>query len=554
MTPTMSRRKFVRIGSLGLMATAFGIRVDSRFDVIIRNGLVLDGTGKDSRQADVGIKGEKISALGNLGRSTARRIIDATGLVVAPGFIDIHTHTDVELLANPRGESKILQGVTTEVSGNCGWSPFPLTSKDRQKLSQRWLQEYGVKADWNNLQGFYRRLESARTSLNYATFTGHGALRSAVVGKNDVAPTSRQMEEMKRLLARSMEMGSLGLSTGLEYAPGSYAKTEELIELARIVSHYDGVYATHMRNEDDAVEEAIQEALRICREADVSTQISHLKVANEDNWPKLDNVLEMIQKASSSLPVKADRYPYVAWGTGLTTFIPLWARQGETEQVVSRLKDPELSPRITGYAQSRAKRIGGWDKVMISFCASEEGKRYQGKTILTCAQQAGKEPVDFAIDLLISEKTRVSVVGFAMNEENLHKVLKAPFTMIGSDGNAIAPYGKVGRGNPHPRFYGTFPRVLGKYCRDEKVMDLAEAVRKMTAMPAEKLGLKDRGTLEKGKVADITIFNPETVIDRATFTDPHRYAKGIDYVLVNGKVTVEKGNHTGASAGRILRA
>ncbi|MEE9166523.1 MAG: D-aminoacylase [Candidatus Neomarinimicrobiota bacterium] len=543
----------MKIGSLGLAGTALGIKINSPFDTIIRNGTVIDGSGKDSRPVDVGIKGDTITALGDLEGAGADRVIDAAGLVVAPGFIDIHTHTDVELLANPLGESKIRQGVTTEVSGNCGSSPFPLDEDDRTELDKRWRNRFGTNVSWHDLEGFFTRLELSEPSINYATFTGHGSLRGAVVGKNDVPASPEQLAEMKRLLAQTMEVGSLGLATGLEYTPGSYAGTEELIELAKVAAAYDGVYATHMRNEDDTVKDAIQEALRICRRAEVSTQISHLKVANQGNWHKIDSVLELIYKTRETLPVEVDRYPYVAWGTGLTTFLPLESRQGETEQVLERLNDPEHSPRIRTFAESRALRIGGWDKVMISYCASEQGKKYQGKTILSCAEEAGQEPVDFAIGLLLSEKNQVGIVGFAMSEENLEKVLASPFTMIGSDGNAIAPYGKLAAGNPHPRFYGTFPRVLGKYSRDEQIIGLEAAVHKMTGMPAAKLGLADRGILMKKKVADITVFDPKTVIDRATFENPHQYPVGIEYVFVNGKLTIEKGKHTGARRGRILR-
>ncbi len=554
MASNIARRDFIKTGSMAAMGLLVGCSVRNRFDMIIQGGMVYDGSGSGGIKADIGITRNKIIAIADLSNASADLIIDASGMAVSPGFIDIHTHTDTGLLVNPTGDSKILQGVTTEVSGNCGYSPFPLNETDFLEFDNNLFEELGIHAAWRDVAEFLESLETKKISFNYATFTGHGNLRSFVVGKNDVAPNPEQLEKMKQALVESMNNGSFGLSTGLEYAPGSYARIDELIELCKVVSSMNGVYATHMRNEDDRVEEAIEEALQICREANVATEISHLKACNQNNWHKVDHILEMIETAATSgLPVHADRYPYIAYSTGLAIFLPLWSRQGNTDEILARLRDKTVLPKIRKFAEDRGARIGGWDRVVISSCFSEKNKIWEGKSIQDCAEATGKEPFQFITDILIEERARVDIVGFAMNEDNLKKVLSHPLVMIGSDGNAVSPKGKLSVGKPHPRYYGTFPRVLGKYCREENIFDLATAIKKMTSMPADKLGLKKRGYLKKDYFADITIFNPVTVIDNATFLNPHQFPTGIEYVIVNGKVTVKNGEHTGELAGEILR-
>jgi len=552
MSKSVTRRKFIVTTTLATAGVLIGSSVRNRFDIIIRNGSVLDGLGNPVIKTDLGIAGGKITAIGDLSAATADRIINAKDYVVAPGFIDIHTHTDVELIANPRAESKIRQGITTEIGGNCGFSPFPLTEEGRKDMAQEWGDDYKVDVNWTDIGGFYDAIRVKGTAFNYGSLTGHGDLRAAVVGKNDVPPTAEQQRNMEILLEKSMEMGSLGLSTGLEYAPGSYAKTDEIIDLCKIVASRGGLYATHMRNEDDTVIEAIEEALTICREAGVSTEISHLKACNQDNWHKVPQILEMLEQAAQNLPVKADRYPYDAWGTGLTSFIPQWARQGDTDDWIARLQDPAQSVKIMEYANDRARRIGGWDRLLISGCETKANKIWEGQDILTCSKERKMEPAEFVRNLLIEDRLDVGIVGFAMSEDNLKLVLKSPQVMIGSDGSASATYGILHRGKPHPRYYGAFPRVLGRYVREQNTLTLPEAVKMMTSMPAEKLKLKQRGTLVKGNFADITLFNPDMVIDNATFADPHQYPTGIDYVIVNGKVVIDQGQHTDIMAGVIL--
>lgn len=554
MNNIFSRRDFLKTGAVVTAGLSLGLKLKNQFDVIIKNGKIADGTGSILFKADVGFNGDKIEAIGDLSSSSANLIIDAEEQIVSPGFIDIHTHTDTELIVNPKGESKIRQGVTTEVSGNCGSSPFPYTDEDFETIRESFKKRYDEDINWKDITGFLQTLEKKKISLNYATFTGSGDLRAYVVGKNDVKPTPDQLKKMKELLAEDMKNGSFGLSTGLEYAPGSYASTEEIIELAKVVAEHNGLYNTHMRNEDDTLEEAIQESLRICKEAGVKLEIAHLKTSNPANWHKIDNVLNMIDKAAESgLPVNADRYPYIAYATGLSALLPLWARQGNTDEIINRMKDQETLPAIKEYVSSRAKRIGGWNNFVISYSVSEKNKQWEGKPISESAEIAGLEPTDFVIQILTEEKLQAGMVGFAMNEDNLKRILSHKLVMIGSDGSATAPYGKLGTGKPHPRFYGTFPRVLGKYCREEKIFDLPTAVQKMTSMAADKLGLKGRGYLKKNYFADIVVFDPLTVNDRATFSDPHQYPDGIKYVFVNGVLTIKDGEHTGTFAGSVLR-
>jgi N-acyl-D-amino-acid deacylase len=525
----------------------------SRYDLLILNGSLYDGSGGEPRQADMGIRGDRIVEIGHLDRSSSLQVIDAEGLAVCPGFIDVHTHTDLSLLVDPRAQSKIRQGVTLEIGGNCGDAIFPLNGETAARLREEWRKEYEIEADWSDLAGFNSALRKKGIAFNYATLAGHGAIRTAAMGIENRPPTSAELEAMKNHLQIALEQGALGLSTGLEYTPGSFASTDEIVALCKLVARHDGVYATHMRNEDLTVEEALAEALRIGRESGVSLQISHLKACQKRNWFKTPLLLKAIEKAhNQGLNVHADRYPYTAYGTSLRMLFPLWAREGKDEDFVARLKDAELWEKMAMFARDKIAATGSWASIMITQTTASSRRDYQGKTIEELAAAENKDPLEFARNLLIDEKGQVGMCGFSMSEEDTENTLTFPLTMVGSDGSAISPSGLLGKGMPHPRFYGTFPRYLGHYVREKKILPLAEAIRRITALPAEKFGLKKRGRLAQGCFADVVVFNPVTIIDQATFVQPHQYPIGIDQVIVNGEIVVAKGEQSGKLPGKII--
>ena len=563
MKTRFTRRQFLQtsakgalfIGAGGSQIIIQGCAGNNTYDLIITGGVVYDGLGNPGKEVDIAIRDDRIVLIGeSLGRNRADRIIKADGMAVSPGFIDMHTHTDIELLANPLAESHIRQGITTEISGNCGSSPFPVADEVYEEMKKVAKDEYDIDLSWRDITGFFQRLEEKGMALNYVTLLGQGDLRGKVVGFDDRPATPEQITQMKIMLNENMKAGAWGLSTGLEYAPGSYAGTEEIIELCHVVAVNNGIYETHMRDEGDTLLEAMDEAIRIAREAGVSTQISHFKVAYPRNWHKIDAAIEKIDKAKDEgLPIMADRYPYIAGSTGLSLYFPLWARQGTTKDFIARLKDPGLDERLRTHSREQGEKIGSWENIRICSVATDKNRHLEGKNILEAAAEAGKDTYDFMRDLLIEEENQVSMISFMMKEENLRRILAHPLVSIGSDGSAVAPYGVLKKGKPHPRFYGTFPRVLGKYVREEKIMTLPEAIRKMTSVPADKFGFSGRGRISEGYYADLVVFDPGRVTDRATWEDPHQYPVGIEYVVVNGKVAVEGGETTGTLPGRILK-
>ncbi|MGQ9561755.1 MAG: N-acyl-D-amino-acid deacylase family protein [Candidatus Oleimicrobiaceae bacterium] len=557
-----SRREFLRTAAqsavaAGVVATGASLVPGcerTEFDLLIRGGMLYDGRGGPPVRADVGIRGERIVAVGHLASSSARTLLDVDNLAVAPGFIDVHSHTDIGLLVNPKAESKIRQGVTTEISGNCGASPFPIAGPTASLVRAEIGQEYELTPDWHDAEGFLSRLERGKIALNYATLAGHSSLRAAVVGMDNRAPTREEMAAMKRALATAMEQGALGLSTGLEYTPGCFASTEEIVELCRVVSQCGGLYATHMRNEDVSVEEALDEAIHIATRAEVPLQVSHLKVCQRRNWYKLPNLLARLSAAHErGVKVHCDRYPYTAYGTTLKLMFPLWAREGTDEDFTQRLKDSAQWEKMRSHLRQRADALGSWEQVLITRVGTSQGSFAEGKTVQELAESAHLDPCELVRELLIQAEGKVAMCGFAMSEENTERVLAFPLTMVGSDGEAIAPYGLLGRGNPHPRFYGTFPRYFGYYVRDRKILPLQEAIRRVTFLPAQVFALRDRGVIAKGAFADIVVFDPEAIIDRATFVEPHQYSVGIAHVVVNGRLVIQNGEHTGCLPGRVLR-
>ncbi len=526
-------------------------------DLLIRNGQVIDGSGKPAFRADVAVAGDRVAAVGDLSSASARRVLDAKDRFVTPGFMDMHTHSDESAVVNRRMESKIRQGVTVEVAGNCGASAAPLTG-DAIETETRDLALYGYSLDWRTMDEYFSRVEAGGISNNLAMLVGHGGLRQGVMSGAMRAPTAAEMTEMSHMLEESLKAGAWGMSTGLIYPPSSYAETEELIALARVCQPFGGIYASHIRNEGAGLLESVSEAIRIGEEAGVPVEIAHHKASGKANWGKVKQSLPLIAEARArGVKVTCDQYPYVASSTGLSVIIPDWAHEGGTDRLLERLRDAETRARITTDIQ--AKYPGGDDRNADSawrgiVIASARGHtQLEGLNTWQIAEAWHTNPLDASLDLIIAEENNVSTVMFTICEEDVQTVMRAPFVMVGSDASAKAPYGPMSEGKPHPRAYGTFPRVLGRYVRELGVLTWEEAVRKMTSLPASKLGLPGRGVLAAGAFADVVVFDPATVADRATYTEPHQFPTGIEYVVVNGTVTVDRGEHTGALAGRVLR-
>jgi N-acyl-D-amino-acid deacylase len=522
------------------------------FDLIIKNGQVIDGIQDTPARVDLGLSADKIEAIGNLGTAQGKTIIDAKGLAVAPGFIDIHSHTDLELLANPKAESKIRQGVTTELSGNCGGSMFP-RKKELAPFEKEIAASLGIEVAWTDLATYHTLLAKRGMAVNHATLVGQATIRELVMGNDRRAPTPGEMEVMKKLVREAMEQGAFGISTGLEYAPDRFSSTPEIIELSRVAAGYGGFYATHMRSEDIEFLEALAEAITIAETAGLPLEISHFKVSGRGNYYKLPMAMDLIERATArGVKITADCYPYTAYNTDLAIMFPLWALDGGQDKFAERLKDPEFRQKMKEDALDKAEGNNGWESMLIQDARKEVNKWLVGKYISEAAQEKKQDPYEFSCDLLISEGGGLSIIGFGMSEEQVQQILKHPLVMLCSDGVAMAPYGPLDRGIPHPRNYGAFPRFLGEYVREKKLLSLPEAIKKVSSMPARKIGLKGRGEIQKGFCADLVIFDPATIADEATYLKPKVYPKGIDYVIVNGQVVIDHGNHTGALPGKAL--
>ncbi|MCC6442574.1 MAG: D-aminoacylase [Armatimonadetes bacterium] len=530
-----------------------------RYDILIQGGTVFDGLGGPGKRADVGIRDDRIAAVGDLTGAHAGRVLEARNRYVAPGFIDIHTHSDLSVLINQRMESSVHQGVTTEVTGNCGMSVGLVLDSPLFGLERRFMTE---KATWHgSLSGHLRRVEDQGVAINYITLAGHGTIRKRVMGFDGRKPSDRELDEMKALLDQAMEEGAFGLSTGLEYAAGSFAKLPELIALSQVAARQGGFYASHLRNEGDFLVESVQEALTIGEEAGLPVQLSHHKAEGVRNWGKIHATLGMVDRArAAGLDVACDQYPYTAFMTGLSVVtLPSWAHEGGTEAMITRLEDPTTRAHIVAEIRrihpelSDLSEDSAWHRIEIGACYG--CRDLEGKRISDLAAQSDKDPIETALDLLlINPRSTISVIYFSMSEEDVRQVMRYPHTMIGSDGVSASPHGVQGRHQVHPRAYGTFPRVLGRYVREQGLLTWEEAIRKMTSMPARRLGLADRGRLEAGSFADIVVFDPERVQDRASFQDAHHFAEGVSHVLVNGRIALEDGNQTETLAGRVLRA
>ncbi|MGD9345362.1 MAG: D-aminoacylase [Candidatus Aminicenantes bacterium] len=563
MKKSISRRDFLRrtsryaavagIGGCGVLLK--GCSTGKEYDLVVKNGRVFDGLGNDSVSTDIGIIGEKIAKIGRISSVKGQAVIDAAGLTVCPGFIDAHDHTSIELMVNPEAESSIRQGITTLVSGNCGSSPFPVADQIYDEYRDVMKETYDVDVTWRDIKGFFSKLEEKGMALNYSTFVGQGTIRGFAVGFNDRPPKAEELEKMKSQVAENIQNGALGLSSGLEYSPGSYAQQDEIVELCRTAAQYGGVYSTHMRDESDQLIEAMDETIDVSRKTGIRLQISHFKIAYPRNWHKIDNALAKLEAAKSEgIPIFCDRYSYIAGATGLSSMnFPLWAKQGTTDEFLARLKDPTLESKFRAFLDERETKLGSWDKVVISSVFTDKNKIFEGKSILEATQETGKDVFEFLRDLLIEEENRAGQVIFMMNEENLKRILAHPLVGVGCDGSALAPYGPLSKGKPHPRSYGTFPRVLGKYIREEKILPMAEMLKKMTSIPAKNFGFALRGALRRDYFADIVLFDEKRVIDKATYRNPHQYPEGIETVIVNGQVVIDNGEHSGVLPGKILK-
>jgi N-acyl-D-amino-acid deacylase len=525
------------------------------FDLVIANGTVLDGTGGPAMRLDLGIIGDTIAAVGPIAPEQGKHTLDAAGFHVAPGFIDVHTHSDSSIFAYPNADSRVRQGITTEVTGNCGSSAAPLEGPRAEESRAEVLQEHGVSVEWTAVGSYFETLEQIGVATNQAMLLGQGTLRENTVGLQNRSLSGDELTSVLRAVEEGLDQGAFGLSTGLEYTPGRYAPTGEIVALARLVARRGGLYASHIRNEEANLLAAVHEAIQVGRDAGVRVEISHLKAAGRPNWAKQHAALDLIEAArSDGVDVMADAYPYTAYSTGLTIFMPAWALEGGWPQLAKRLENSTDRSRIReSYSSQIEVDPGDYDLIVIASTRSEKNRHLVGMNLAQIGAEWDLAPVDAALRLVFEEEGRVSIIGHGMSPENVELVLSHPLVMIGSDGSSMAPTGRAAETRPHPRSYGTCPRVLSHYCRDRKIFDLTTAIKKMTSMAAAQVGLRDRGRIARGSKADLVVFDAAEVRDQATFDDPHQYPIGIRYVLVNGELVIDEGQHTGARPGMVLR-
>lgn len=523
------------------------------FDILIKNGTVIDGTDKKSFRADIAIKGDKIKKIGQLNKKRAKTAINAEGQYVVPGFIDIHNHSDSywTLFTIPKLDSMLRQGVTTIIGGNCGSSLAPLVRGNIIISIQKWADINEVNVNWLGMGEFLDVLERRKLGINFGTLVGHSTLRRGIVGEEFRKLKPKEIKMMERMLEDALKEGALGLSTGLAYSHAKVAPTEEIIKLAKIVKKENGIYTSHIRGEAEELIPAIEETLSIARKTKVPTEISHLKAMGKKNWPNFSKAIEMIEKVKQQgMNINFDVYPYDTTGSVLYILLPDWVAEGGKRMLIKRLKDPSIKEKVIKEMQET--KSYEYDKVIVAISPAD--KTFIGKKIIEIAQTQGVSVEEAIINMLIASEGRVITFFKTLSENNVRLGLKHPLAFIGSDGSGYGiDYYARKKELVHPRCFGTFPRVLGKYVREEKLMSWEEAIYKMTNGPAKKIGLKNRGVLKRGNFADITIFNPKTVIDQATFENPFQYPEGVEYVIVNGKIAIDKGKYTGQMAGRVLR-
>ncbi len=529
------------------------------YDLIIRSGRVVDGSGRPAYAADVAIKGDRIARIGNLSGARAKRIIDARGQIVAPGFIDMLGQSETFLLIDPRGMSKVMMGVTTEITGE-GESIAPLNDRILKEQDD-FHRRYKLLVDWRTLGEYFSRLEKQGSGLNLGTFVGATQIREYVIGYDDRPPTPSELAQMRTLVADAMKDGALGVSTSLQYVPARFAKTDEIVELAKVAHQYGGIYITHQRSEANAIEDSMKEVFEIARRANIPAEIWHFKTAYKNNWGRMPEMLRRIEAARrQGLKITADVYPYVAGSTSLSACLPPWALEGGTDLMIARLKDAKTRARLKKEITTDSKDweniylgSGGPSGILIASVVNRDLESSQGKRLSEIASAQNKDPLDALLDFLIADHGQTSAIFFMMQESDMQAALKSPFVSICTDNGARATDGPLAGSKSHPRGWGTYPRILGRYVRDQHLMPLEFAIRKMTGLPASNLGLKQRGLLREGYFADITVFDPKTVIDRATFEEPNQYPVGDNFVIVNGQIEVDGGERTPALAGRVLR-
>lgn len=545
--------------TLVLAAAASPAATPAAFDVVVRGGTVYDGTGTPGRRADVGIRGDRIEAIGDLAGARAKTTVEAKGLAVAPGFINMLSWATESLIADGRSQGDIRQGVTTEIFGE-GDSMGPLTPEMKSRMRAQ-QGDVRFEVEWTTLAEYLAFLEKKGIAPNVASYIGAATVREHVIGQDDRAPTADEMERMRNLVRREMEDGALGIGSSLIYAPGFYARTEELIELCKAAAPYKGKYISHLRSEGDRLLEAVDELIRIGREAGVPAEIYHLKAAGESNWPKMEAVIARVEAArAAGQRVTADMYNYTAAATGFTACLPPSAMDGGYEALFRRLQDSAERAKILAAMKAApegwenlCRAAGSPERLLLVEFKTEALKPLTGKTLAAVAAMRGKDPDETILDLILEDRTRVGVVFFLMSEDNVRRQIRLPWVSFGSDAASMAPEGVFLKSSAHPRAYGNFARLLGRYVRDERLITLEEAVRRLAALPASNLGLADRGVLRQGAFADVVVFDPATIADRATFDTPHQYAVGMRHVLVNGVPVLRDGEHTGATPGRALK-
>ena len=534
------------------------------YDLLINGASIIDGTGAPAYPGSVAVRGDTIAAVGDVGGGAARTI-DAGGLVVCPGFVDIHSHSDFTILISSRAESKIRQGVTTEVTGNCGLTAAPLSDAHLSEALDVLTTTLGVSGaeslswDWRSFGDYLDHLRSQPLGVNLAPLVGHATLRIAVMGAENRTPTEAEITALENLLDRCLREGAFGMSTGLEYSPDAYSTTEELIRLGRVLARHDALYATHVRNEDLALFDAIVEAVHIGESSGCRVEISHLKAGGISNWGRASELLAYLDAARErGVQVTWDQYPYPAWGSSLIDYLPHWVAADGRAKLVERLRDDATRRAIRGEIEQAVSQgrhplcAAPWEVVRVALVESPGNVPLEGKSIAQLAVEQNRDPLDVVFDLLVDEKGAVKTLVFCVSEGDIRTIMQHPLTTVASDGRAVAPYGILGRGKTHPRYYGTFPRVLGRYVREEKLLSLENAVYRMTLMPARRMGLHRRGRIAPGMTADLVLLNPATVRDEATFEEPHRYPTGIAAVIVAGEIVIEGGEHTGRLCGQIL--